>query len=77
VVICNNIPAARDFAIHNKTAIVLDDNSPENFRSNIIYVLENYNYFKNEFSKNAEEVVAQWDYEIVTRKLEEFLISKI
>lgn len=77
VVVCNNIPAARDFAIDGETAIVLKDNSPGNFRKAISDALKNYTGFRTAFMKNAEEVVMQWDYNIVTRKFEEFLNSKV
>lgn len=77
VVICNNIPALRDFAIDGETAIVLKDNSPENFRKAIRDALKNYPAYLAAFQNNAGKVVADWDYDIVTRKFEEFLHSKI
>jgi hypothetical protein len=77
VTICNNIQALADFAIDGKTAIVLDDNSPEKFIEKITDAVEHYPDFYRLFNRNAEEIASEWDYDIVTRRFEKYLLSKI
>ena len=71
-VICNDLPASKDFAIHNKTAVVLKDNSAENFVKNVYMLMNNESHRQNLINE-AKEHIKQFDYKIVSRNFANFL----
>ena len=75
-VICNDIPAVKDFAINNKTAFVLSDNSVRDF-VDAINLLMNNDKLREYLSEQAQEKAKEFDYDIVARKFEEYLLSKL
>ena len=76
VAICNDIPAVTDFAIHNKTAIVLKENNEENFYNSVIDLLNNKDKTERLRSESLERVKL-FDYNIVSKRFEQYLLSKI
>ena len=76
VCVCNDIGAVRDFAINKETAIVLKENTAEQFAYAMNYLMTNPNVMAN-LRSNAHEKVKEFDYKIVSKKLADFLELQI
>jgi len=75
VPICRKLKALKDFAT-DKTAVVLDKPDKFDFMRAINYLMNNPEE-KNKLKEDGKEKVKEFSYDIVSKKFEEYLLSKI
>jgi hypothetical protein len=76
VPVCTDIGAVRDFAINDKTALVVPVDSPEAMAAAAIELIEDEK-LRKKLSKNGLNLIQKFSYDNVVPVLEKVLVSKI
>lgn len=75
-VVCTNIGAVRDFAIHEETALVVPVDKPQLMANAIIRLIKD-SELRKRLVKNGAHKVKEFDYEIIVSKFEDYFKERL
>lgn len=76
VVICSDVGCNTEFAFHNFTAIKVENTTKEGYALALEELIDDKKKIAR-LRKNAAREVEKWDYDIITKRFHDYLLTKI